>query len=457
MKDVRILLLFVMLVVAACNKDINYNNPINLNEHKEHRHITQDEAIASLKNFINKASNTKLAFEKRIASIVEYYPDATLTKSGNSVVDTDEPLAYLVNFENEGGFAVLGATSALADVIVVTESGSINNDLTVNLGVDSEEIIDVEDNEDCDFDEVPENYYCVEDQDYYSASNHTELLEELIRNGLEPKDDVDDHPELENFNNEYWDTGIPAYSFVYTTRSPILTTNWSQEDKQLTKYCKNKKGKKRYAGCSNIALSMILTANMFPTNLYVNNRLLDWKGMQRVKYGPMEPSSASEDISFLTAAILRSVPKLYEDKNCTLITPKQIQKMMKRLGYTNVIKHDAGCLTNNMIKSISEMLANNKPVFMSAIPINFWKAHSWVVDGAKYSADNNYLFHINFGWGGLCNGYFSTTCLSPSKAYEHDYPFYDNGGNNYTYRFHFRVITYDIPQAHTECKLFVNF
>ena len=44
-------------------------------------------------------------------------------------------------------------------------------------------------------------------------------------------------------------------------------------------------------------------------------------------------------------------------------------------------------------------------VFISAIPgATLAKAHSWVIDGGKYSS-GAYLLHFNFGWSGDCNGY----------------------------------------------------
>ena len=121
-----------------------------------------------------------------------------------------------------------------------------------------------------------------------------------------------------------------------------------------------------------------------------------------------------------------------------------------KYGYTNVTKYSSSKFTNSMIRKTSGMLAWGKPVFISAIPCNFTKGHSWVIDGAKFSSEDNtnYLFHFNFGWGGNCNGYFSTNCLNPAKGEEYDYQ--DKWDkevkkNNFTYSWHFRIITYNVP------------
>ena len=41
-------------------------------------------------------------------------------------------------------------------------------------------------------------------------------------------------------------------------------------------------------------------------------------------------------------------------------------------------------------------------------------AHAFVLDGY----DTNGLFHVNWGWGGNCNGYFSTSALRPLTQYD---------------------------------------
>jgi len=44
---------------------------------------------------------------------------------------------------------------------------------------------------------------------------------------------------------------------------------------------------------------------------------------------------------------------------------------------------------------------------------------------------------MNLGWEGESNGYYATHCLNPAKAYEYDF----------TYTWHFRIITYDKPEV----------
>ena len=193
---------------------------------------------------------------------------------------------------------------------------------------------------------------------------------------------------------------------------------------------------------------MIMTTNEFPTYMYINGNMMNWKEMKKEKELDERSSSkeAQEDITRLVWCIFRQVKKTVT-RNGTLITPRQIRKRMEAYGYENVVKLDAFFYTYKMGRAISDMLAGNKPVFMSGIPgIKFRRAHSWVVDGAKYSKTekDNYLLHCNWGWDGKFNGYFSQHCLKPTRAYEYDNLFDEKEKGN-RYNWHMRVITYDIP------------
>ncbi len=54
-------------------------------------------------------------------------------------------------------------------------------------------------------------------------------------------------------------------------------------------------------------------------------------------------------------------------------------------------------------------LSNNRPVMIAGY--NTQAGHAFVCDG--YSSDN--LFHINWGWGGMSDGYFRLSALDPSS------------------------------------------
>ena len=55
-------------------------------------------------------------------------------------------------------------------------------------------------------------------------------------------------------------------------------------------------------------------------------------------------------------------------------------------------------------------ISNNRPVAYSGLATDTKSAHEFICDGY----DGNGLFHINWGWGGYCDGFFSLSILNPS-------------------------------------------
>lgn len=219
------------------------------------------------------------------------------------------------------------------------------------------------------------------------------------------------------------------------------------------------KQKMALTGCSSTAMAMIVAYNEFPQTLTINGSMIDYAGIKSGKTIESVSEPYVDYIALLMGSIYNFVKKV-TTAGFTLITPKQIQKRMQEFGYSNVVKTDASSLTSSMISKISTMLGDDKPVFISAIPkglINWDSGHSWVIDGAKYSSNNTYLLHMNFGWDGSSNGYFATNCLNPTKAEEFDDPSDVQTQKDYYYNWHFRLITYDVPTSPLNATFTYNY
>lgn len=134
------------------------------------------------------------------------------------------------------------------------------------------------------------------------------------------------------------------------------------------------------------------------------------------------------------------------EKKCYLqsftITPKEETfVLLKKFKYTHTMKAFRFFLLAILVMAIPAPKGAAHFLFTDGA-----KAHSWVIDGGKYSS-GAYLLHFNFGWGGDCNGYFSPSCLNPSQGIEYDNGYIYDEDDDYTYSWHFRVITYDIPSS----------
>ena len=102
--------------------------------------------------------------------------------------------------------------------------------------------------------------------------------------------------------------------------------------------------------------------------------------------------------------------------------------------------------------SVKTQLRGNRPIFIGALS-GLVNGHAWVIDGYKKVqtikigknsngeivsssvASTNQYVHCNWGWGGYCDGWFTTGLVdesfSPNDVYEFDW--------------WFRLVTYEKP------------
>lgn len=128
----------LFMIFPSCQK--NDRQPITQPQKQtvELRQIPVEEALATLTEFLqeNKGDlrDTRSGRPREIVSVSTYYGShkgtQTETRAANEHVDSI-PNAYLVNFGNGEGFAVLGANTAVPEIVAVTENGQIEEDLTV--------------------------------------------------------------------------------------------------------------------------------------------------------------------------------------------------------------------------------------------------------------------------------------------------------------------------------------
>ena len=410
----------------------SFSKTVNIQE------IPMDVALSTLSTFMERVypSFTKAQLKDRISSVDVIRRAHTLTKAGDILPD-----AYIVNFMNEEGFAVLGANTSIDPIIAVTETGNLSISEFNDINVDDYFIYD-------DSGNLIKDFYCVDDDDYYSARENIKkhyLILTMIDNAIE---------------SVGGSTPIgPSVPLYYESDGYYLNTLWGQGDAGsstgINRYC-TYNNKTRIAGCSSVALAQIMAYIHAPSQLRINHTLIDWDGITSTDYFEELDSSFKDQAGILYAGIFHNIHKSIFN-NATLITPRQIQLLMERLGFVNVERIAATSFTIEMKQVVSDMLREKKPVFLSAIPkgISHWGgAHSWVVDGAMFSGET-YLLHFNFGWSGTCNGYFSTSCLNPTKAWVYDDPDEDNTNSYYDddYSWHFRLIRYDFPLAEWKAAL----
>lgn len=415
MKQLYLIIGILLLACCSCSREsIVDDKPTS---------ITKEDALKTLRRFL---AETRATDQRIIQSVETHY----CSKDG-AIEEAD---AYIVNFTNNEGFAILGANADVDEIVAVTESGHIDAS-TLEVSFCESGIVN---------------------RDTVSLK-HAAFIKQIIESGLTSgkqgghRDGGDiDWEEEDGPPGTGGGGGGNGGGSSYVTRSPMLTYSWGQQS-PYNWYCfRTTLGGNTvnaYTGCSTTAMAMIVAYNEFPQTLTVNDTTLNWTLMKSEYTADDLSVMGKNHVALLMGSIYNHVEKIATD-GYTMITPQQIKYRMEDYDYTNVVKLSDSDFTTDMVSAVSQMLSQYKPVFISAIPgVDFSDAHSWVIDGAKYYYAS-YLLHFNFGWQGSCNGYFSISCMNPAHGIEYDNGYTYDEGDDYTYNWHFRVITYDIPEGY---------
>ena len=426
MKKVAISFILFSIFAASCTK-INDTVPLKSSEPESlpAGYLTVDDAVANLNNFLSAVQGpaTKSGDERKIKSVEAHYDNTVLTRSGESVPD-----AYLVNFDNDEGFAVLGAKSTIAPVIAVVEQGNTTWDKIMN--------------------PTDEDLHTSFD-DENTGIRPGELLSLCVNTALA------------------WEGPLSAETKASGTDAILPLTDNLLFSQQVT-YCSKKDRTYVINGCASTAISIIIAHNNYP-QLTVDNELLDYskcntldglgycysfsdkviyvqpsdhftnsgsipsylstqqkidlikKIDKNVIAAHGTPAISDDKESFyrtrykLTSSIFYTINNAIESWKATGALPISVIKALTTLGYTNVETSQYNYMTYDMITDAGQMIQAGKPVILCGWALSdLENSHYWVVDGI-YGYGDTATIHCNWGWGGSGNGWFSASCIDYNK------------------------------------------
>lgn len=94
--------------------------------------VSEEDAIVALQSFLSGFEPESKSGKHRVIKNVYSIGGPSATKSIDAV---EEPLVYVVNFEDNEGYAVLSGDTRMQPVLVLTDSGNIGqNDTITNPG-----------------------------------------------------------------------------------------------------------------------------------------------------------------------------------------------------------------------------------------------------------------------------------------------------------------------------------
>lgn len=222
---------------------------------------------------------------------------------------------------------------------------------------------------------------------------------------------------------------------------PLIKTKWDQEAPYNASCPKFLNGEVSSTGCVATTLSQIMKYYEWPSatkaeipaydcrdwkiddagtlaHVHVeaipSGTKFDWKNMQLV-YNDSETDEQKTAVATLMTAVGAAVKMDYADgKNggssaSDAIIPSALQNYFDYSKNAIYIQRE-----NYLMEEWNELLYNElqakRPVIMGGQSSG--GGHAFVVDG--YSGDD--YFHINWGWGGFCNGYFLLSIVNPGSS-----------------------------------------
>lgn len=210
--------------------------------------------------------------------------------------------------------------------------------------------------------------------------------------------------------------------------SPLLGEINYNQDAPYNNLCPEYRGSNCYTGCVATAIASIMKYYEYPkqgtgTNSYTTrtyklncsfdfgNTVFDWDNILDT-YNNRETEKQKNAVATLMKACGVAMNMDYTDYGSGAYSNDIPENMSKYLGYNpNMIYVERDYFQSaEWISLLKNELNENRPVYYSGSSNS--GGHAFVLDGY----DENGLFHVNWGWGGYCNGYFELLTLAPNGS-----------------------------------------
>ena len=461
-------LFIVLLVLSSCSLD-ETQMPINVP--KTDTIIDEEEII----NEVVALRNDLFGQPTKSISGIEITALSPLTKSSDIT-------PYVVNYPDNGGYAVVVAESDKIDIIAITSNGYLPSELLYSemlngASNDLSDVSDIWDNSSIFPDASDDYIYGDEHIPYFPMDNDLFELNEssggeiiphnhpsiaIIAEILNGYDDTDDNISTNPENPIYPPGTEPVDSSLIGVWRPIdvvgslIKTKWNQSGvyQQACPIMPN--GNRALVGCVGVATAQIV-AYLAPPSLPFNwNRLVTLGN-----FIGSTINNATEKDKVMVANYLRyvadEVNTNYSDTASSANRNDVCNFLLNDVLCEEVVVHNLET-SNNVVARMKDRLKLHLPFYMEAYELEAdgeYSGHAFVVDGlviqekyvTPYRSIVRNLFHINWGWGGKADGYYLLSGLCRDGRIATD-PHIDSGQNtsgNFNYHDYIRIVTYKTP------------
>ena len=205
----------------------------------------------------------------------------------------------------------------------------------------------------------------------------------------------------------------------------MKTAAWDQND-PYNYYCPVYNGEKTLTGCVATSMAIVMRYREWPTSgsgtvpayetskgIKVEGRKLgryDWENMPLTDAGSSWTQEQERDVAILMADCGAAIQANYGLAATSASEYQAFRSMIQYMSYdASAYMAERSWYSdkdwNDLLKS---ELSANGPVMYSAD--NKEGGHAFVIDG--YTSED--YFHVNWGWGGTSNGYYTMSLMNPS-------------------------------------------
>ncbi len=417
MKQLRLFLLLAAgLFLASCSEPQpdefpNPDPPPTVGRHA----VPIDQALGELDDLLGviDGQGTRAGGVRTVAQVQTLHAQAlALTRSAGEPGEQPENLLYVVNFEDDAGYAVLGADDRLPAVLAVTDEGSLT----------TEELVRAANGQ-----TAPEEFTFPNEMLMNYVSGIGGIGGGGIGGGGIGGGGIPTGP-FTDFDTQLGNppAGFEGYEWSDWKNleyvAPMVTTRWHQED-PFNRHCPVIGGETCVAGCAAIAMAQIVASNHLHHNVSpgrIGNISLNWT---LIRQGIIDPdllnrnSSIANQVALLVAALGLKLGMNYGVTQSGA-SIDDAEYCFKYIGYKGVNNHT---FRPSYVRTM--LWERQRPTYVRAVNAQK-EGHAWVADGWLYRRRDQYavifgkrsdysvsnqtqtLMHCNFGWGGRCDGFY---------------------------------------------------
>jgi len=211
------------------------------------------------------------------------------------------------------------------------------------------------------------------------------------------------------------------------TINPLCSTLWNQDD-PYNRLCPKLSGYTSVTGCVATAMAQVLKVYEYPEkcsggtfsynwqsggstlSLNFDDVTLDWDNMADT-YSQTSSDESRTAVATLMMALGYSARMEYNPSASGATGYNLTSGLVRNFDYDCTLAHYSRSWFTRpqWQKMVYDVLASGYPVYYDGATADNTMGHAFVVDG--YGGAN--YFHINWGWGGMSDGYFLLTALDP--------------------------------------------